>query len=335
MSPTVSVLMATYNMAKYLPVAIQSVLDQEFEDFELLIGDNVSTDETSVIARRFSSLDSRVKYHRNEEHLTAAENFNACLERSDSRSKYWIMLASDDWWKPEMLRTLVDIAEVDPTLTFVHCDATIVDPDGQPIGVKYSELWPQIQTPQHGRHQAAEALFHGCYVMALATLVNRNMKDAIYPVSPLMDPSLVLAPDHNLWLQLMIRGAKAFFIDEPLAYYRKHQTAMTMPWNDVARLHEEVMIFGEKLNSGCPSRLEPIRLEALRNRYAQLGFGSLATKDCAEAQHYLEQAIAIPGRRRLDIFCARWISALPLPSSFLAGVWKSALNFNELVGKTR
>jgi glycosyltransferase involved in cell wall biosynthesis len=327
--------MATYNMAKYLPIAIQSVLDQGFEDFELLIGDNVSTDETSDIARRFASLDPRVKYHRNEEHLTAAQNFNACLERSDSGSKYWIMLASDDWWKPEMLRMLVDIAEADPTLTFVHCDARLTDADGTVSDTRYSDLWGYMEIPPHGPHYGAAELFHGCYVMALATLVNRQNKDHIYPQRPLMDPSLRLAPDHNLWLQLMVRGAKAFYVDETLVYYRKHKDAMTMPWNDHTRLYEEIEIFGEKLKGVCPPELEPLRLQALQNRYAQIGFDCLTLKEPVRAAHYLREATRVGGKSRLDISCARLLSALPLPANLRAGLWQQALRANEAFGRPR
>lgn len=335
MTPTVSILMATYNMAQYLPDAIESVLAQDFQDFELLIGDNVSTDQTSDVARRYAMKDPRIKYHRNAVHMTAAENFNACLQRSDPESKYWIMLASDDWWKPELLRMLVQTLEDDPALTFVHCDAALTDPAGNPIGVKYSDLWSYMSTPGHGPHTATEDLFHGCYIMALATLVNRKNKDRIYPVSPLMDPSLRLAPDHNLWLQLMVRGARAFYFDEPLAFYRKHPSAMTMPWNDVASLREQVSIFREKLAGVCPSELEPIRLEALRSRLAQLGFNSLVSEQPREANELLRQASAIRGLRfRLDVPVARFVSVLPLSANRRANLWQRAVSANRMLGRT-
>jgi glycosyltransferase EpsE len=327
--------MATYNMSAYLSDAIQSVLDQEFQNFELLIGDNLSTDDTSKIARQFALKDSRVKYHLNEKHLTAAENFNACLDRSDNRSKYWIMLASDDWWKPELLRTLVGIAEQDQALTFIHCDARLTDADGTPSETKYSDLWNYMRIPGHGPHYGVEPLFYGCYVMALATLVNRANKEFVYPQHPLMDPSLRLAPDHNLWLQLMVRGAKAFYYDESLAYYRKHKDAMTMPWNDRQRLHEEIRIFGEKLQGVCSPELEPLRLKALRNRYAQLGFDYLSINEPEQAADLLREAARIGGERRLDIFCARVLSALPVSANVRAGLWQQAVRANGTLGRSR
>lgn len=336
MAPTVSILMATYNMAQYLPDAIESVLAQDFTDFELLIGDNLSTDDTSDIARRYAEQDARIKYHRNTVHLTAAENFNACLERSNPGSRYWIMLASDDWWRPNLLRRLVEILDDDPSLTFVHCNAALTDPAGHPTGTTYADLWDHMTIPDHGPHTAAAELFHGCYVMALATMVNRENKERVYPVTPLMDPSLVLTPDHNLWLQLLVRGARAYYVEEPLAFYRKHDTAMTMPWNDVARLREEVVIFRDKLAGACPPELEQVRLEALRNRFAQLGFACLASGEPAEAGKHLKLASAIQGlSSRLDIPVARLVSALPLPAKHRADLWRHAVRTNQAIGRAQ
>lgn len=334
-APKVSILMATYNMATYLPVAIQSVLDQEFTDFELLIGDNRSTDGTGDIARQFAARDPRIRYHLNDRHCTAAENFNACYERSNPESHYWIMLASDDWWQPNLLRTMVDIADQDPELVFVHCDARLTDPEGRPTAIRYSDLWNYMSIPEHGPHYGAAELFHGCYVMALATLVNRNGKNRIYPATPLMDPSLRLAPDHNLWLQLMVRGAKAFYVDETLAFYRKHVDAMTMPWNEYPRLYEEVEIFGDRLRGACSAELEPLRLEALRSRYAQLGFHYLSTQQPDRARDLLSRAHGIEGIRRIDIPFARLVAAFPVPARMKAGIWNLAVRGNSALARFR
>ena len=65
----------------------------------------------------------------------------------------------------------------------------------------------------------------------MAGLINRRMREQIYPTKEFFDPELKLAPDYHLWLQLLIRGAYAYYIPEPLAYYRKHEEAMTMPTN--------------------------------------------------------------------------------------------------------
>ncbi|MDQ4078980.1 MAG: glycosyltransferase [Chloroflexota bacterium] len=333
MTPVVSVLIAAYNMGSYLPIAIESVLAQDFDDFELVISDNMSTDETSDIGQRYARQDARIKYFRNSVHVNAAENFNLCYQRSNPAAKYWAMLAADDWWKPGLLSTLVGVADRDPSLTIIHTDATLTHADGNPSSVKYSELWNHftIPIPGHGPHQGVRQLFQGCYIMALATLVNRDMKEHILPTGRLMDPSLMLTPDYDLWLQLFVRGAKAFYVDEPLAYYRKHDTAMTMPWNDLRRLREEMMIFKEKLAGICPPELEELRVETLQSRLAHLGFELLAAEQPNEARRLLREAGALHSRRRLDIPVARLVSGLPLPAPLRASIWQQAVRGHQML----
>jgi GT2 family glycosyltransferase len=334
-TPVVSVFIATYNMGLFLPTAIESVLAQDMGDLELVISDNVSTDETNEITQQYARLDARVKHLRNNVHVNAAANFNRCYQHADARSKYWAMLAADDWWKPNLLSTLLVVAEQDPSLTIVHTDASLTNADGELLNTKYSELWNyfSVPVPGHGPHQGVRQLFEGCYIMALATLVNREMKERILPTGQLMDASLMLTPDYDLWLQLFVRGARAFYVDEPLAYYRKNDLAMTMPWNDLRRLREEITIFREKLAGVCPPELEALRLSSLQGRLAHLGFELLATKQPDEARQLLREASALDARRRLDIPVARVVSRLPISAQLRASIWQQAVRGHQMLGR--
>ena len=75
-TPRVSIGLPVYNGEKYLEGSIQSILSQTYEDFELIICDNCSTDTTPQICERFAQQDARVRYHRNPENLGANGNFN-------------------------------------------------------------------------------------------------------------------------------------------------------------------------------------------------------------------------------------------------------------------
>jgi glycosyltransferase involved in cell wall biosynthesis len=335
MTPVVSVFIATYNMGVFLPEAIESVLAQDFADFELIVSDNVSTDDTCDIVERYARQDARVKLVSNTTHVNAAANFNRCYQHAHPDSRYWAMLAADDWWKPQLLRTLVEIAERNPALTIVHADAHLTDAGGQLLNVKYSDIWSSfsIPVPGHGPHQGVRQLFEGCYIMALGTLVNRAQKERLVPTGQLMDDSLMLTPDHDLWLQLFVRGAQGFYVDEPLVYYRKNERAMTMPWNDLRRLREEVIIFRDKLAGVCPPELEPVRITALQNRLAQLGFQLLADHEPDAARQLLQEASALEARRRLDIPVARIVSGLPLPAQLRASIWQHALRGHQMLSR--
>ena len=91
MSPKVTVCIPTFNRAGYLQEAIQSVLDQSFTDFELLVSDNASTDDTADVVASFA--DSRIRYHRHTENIGIGGNHRACAELTQTE---WIAFLSDD-----------------------------------------------------------------------------------------------------------------------------------------------------------------------------------------------------------------------------------------------
>jgi len=112
--PRVSIGLPVYNGEKYIREAIESVLDQTFKDFELIISDNASTDRTEQICREYVDKDPRIRYYRNEKNLGAAKNFNRTFELS--HGEYFKWLASDDAIESEFLTCCVDLMDSDPTL---------------------------------------------------------------------------------------------------------------------------------------------------------------------------------------------------------------------------
>ena len=100
-SPRVSIGLPVYNGERFLVQAIESVLAQTFEDFELIVCDNASTDASGAIAQTYVERDSRVRYFRNASNLGAARNFNRTFELS--RGEYFKWLAADDLIAPTYL----------------------------------------------------------------------------------------------------------------------------------------------------------------------------------------------------------------------------------------
>lgn len=108
--PLVSIGFPVYNGGKFLRTAIQSLLDQTHVNFELILSDNASTDDTSAICREFAERDARITYVRNATNIGALANFLSVL--SQARGDYFMWAAHDDWWEPEFieenLRELAD-----------------------------------------------------------------------------------------------------------------------------------------------------------------------------------------------------------------------------------
>ncbi|PZA06420.1 MULTISPECIES: glycosyltransferase [unclassified Meiothermus] len=313
--PEVSVLMATYNYARFLPTAIESVLAQEMEAFELIIGDNASEDHTPEIVAEYAARDPRIKSFRNPTNLGVVENFNRCFLSMSPQSRYFILLPADDWWTPQTLRRLLEVAQAHPEVAIVHADAYRTDEACRLLN-RYSEFMRQ---PPEGLHQAVSLLMQADYIPAQCALVNRKYIQE----KPPFDPELRHVHDMHLWLRLLLQGHTAYYLAEPLAYIRKHAAALTTEANIEARLREEVRMF-EKLAPLTPPRLEPARQEALANRLAALSFHLLGVSKIEEARALLQKTVQVSPQTRLDLAVARWIAALPLPKNTRAQLWNLA-----------
>ena len=104
-NPCVSVCIPTFNRCDFLKESIESVLTQTFEDYELLISDNASTDMTEELVRSYR--DKRIRYSRNLNNIGVRNNMNNCLALS--RGKYITILPDDDVMMPENLTKKVHV----------------------------------------------------------------------------------------------------------------------------------------------------------------------------------------------------------------------------------
>ena len=98
--PVVSVVTPIHNTAEFLPECIDSVLAQEFRDFEYIVVDNASTDGSGRIAAEYALKDDRIRLFNTERLLTQVENYNFALARISADSKYVKIVQADDWIFP-------------------------------------------------------------------------------------------------------------------------------------------------------------------------------------------------------------------------------------------
>jgi len=107
--PALSIGMPIFNGEKYVSQAISSLLSQSFEDFEVIISDNCSTDGTEIICREFSEKDTRIRYVRQSENLGALRNFEFVLGAASADFFMWA--ACDDVWSPDWIKEIFQIAQ--------------------------------------------------------------------------------------------------------------------------------------------------------------------------------------------------------------------------------
>lgn len=137
MPPKVSLGMPVYNGERFIRETLDAILNQTFQNFELIISDNASTDRTATICQEYVAKDPRVRYYRNSQNLGAASNYNRVFELSTG--KYFKWAACDDLLLPDYLERCVDILDRFPTAVLCYTQEFFVDESGQPIK-EHSEL---------------------------------------------------------------------------------------------------------------------------------------------------------------------------------------------------
>lgn len=126
--PRVSLGLPVYNGQKYLEETLVSILNQTYSDFELIISDNASTDQTQTICRSYMAQDRRLRYYRNERNLGVAPNYNRVFALSSG--EYFKWADYDDLLAPEFLSRCVDVLDQEPTVAVCFHSVQLIDEHG-------------------------------------------------------------------------------------------------------------------------------------------------------------------------------------------------------------
>jgi glycosyltransferase involved in cell wall biosynthesis len=195
--PLVSVCVPTYNYARYLPRAVESVLDQSFEDFELIVIDDASSDDTAEVMAQYT--DPRLTFIPREENVGLFANFNDCAERA--RGKYLKYLCADDWFEPGILEQSVALLEAEPGLVVATTADWIVDDDGVRHGAHEPAFGPAGRVPAA---RVVELFKTGFNVIGMPT--NATIRRDDFLAVGGFDAAFAPAADVHLWLKLLARG---------------------------------------------------------------------------------------------------------------------------------
>ena len=209
----VSVCLPTYNGAEYVEEALRSILDQTYQDFELLIVDDGSTDATLDIVQSFS--DPRIKLHRNPERLGIPANWNRCLELA--AGEFVCVFHQDDVMLPENLERKVRLLSADETLGFVHSGVEpLVDESAPSSFANWIEDATE-DTVFDGLEYFRTLLLRGNRVCAPTVMARRH---ALLEQGG-FNKDLGFACDYAMWLRLCMTY-RVGFLARPLVRYRWH-----------------------------------------------------------------------------------------------------------------
>jgi glycosyltransferase involved in cell wall biosynthesis len=143
--PLVSIGLPVLNEESYLRQTIKALLAQDYENFELIISDNASTDRTAAICREFSERDSRVNYHRHQTNVGGVKNFNGVFELATG--KYFMWAGGHDLWGPTFISRAVSVLESDPEVVLVFARAMLIDIHGNHLSGMADDLDTRALSP--------------------------------------------------------------------------------------------------------------------------------------------------------------------------------------------
>jgi glycosyltransferase involved in cell wall biosynthesis len=208
--PLISVLIPAYNCAQYLAATIESVLAQSCADFELIVVDNNSADETLAVVSRYS--DPRLYYVKYKETVPMGENWDRCL--SLAAGKYVCLLHADDQFQPRCLEVESQIMEADPAIGYVYSAVNFID-EKQAVLQRHSPFPESYVRP--GREEFRQSIL-GNYVFCPSVMVRRECYSRVGGFKP----GLKCALDWDMWLRLDLASGKVGYSAELLAAYRVH-----------------------------------------------------------------------------------------------------------------
>jgi glycosyltransferase involved in cell wall biosynthesis len=277
--PLVSVCMPAYNSSRWIGEAIESVLAQTWDNFELVIADDASTDSTVAIARSYS--DPRIRIETGRRNVGSSRNSNAAVGLSTGT--YVKFLHADDTLAPQCIEEMVGLAAEDERIGLVFAQREIlVEADDPAWSQRYSKLherFRHLQRSNDGRVLFMQLLEAGVEENWIgeptAVMVSRSCLEE----SGLFNPRVYQIPDLELWMRIMLRH-RVGFVDRPLCVYRRHGQSYTAAnrrvgrdWLDRLWLLER-LLREDALRPDERETIERLRRAALR-RAVRSQFGRL------------------------------------------------------------
>ena len=269
MNPTVSFVVPCYKLAHLLGECIASILSQTYTDFEILVMDDCSPDNTAAVAASFQ--DPRVRYIRNATNLKHLQNYNKGIGLA--RGKYiWLISADDCLRRPYALERYVRLLEEHPNVGYAFCSAVGLF-NGEETGVLDYSVHGEGDAIIPGRQFLAK-LVHANTIVAASGMVRRECYDKV-GLFPLDMP---WGGDWYLWCAFALHFDVAY-LAEPLVCYRRHNSSMTnvlMHGNIDACYSDDIKIpwiIKEMVDKSGYARLARECLRAIANEYAHSMMG--------------------------------------------------------------
>lgn len=228
MNELVSIIMPSYNTAKFIPETIESVLAQTYENWELIIVDDCSKDDTDAVVAGYT--DPRIRYLKNEKNSGAAVSRNRALREAKGR---WIaFLDSDDLWVPEKLQKQIEFMEKNG-YGFSYANYVEIDEESKPLGVR-------VTGP---KHVTKAGMYAYCWPGCLTVMYDAER------VGLVQIRDIKKNNDYAMWLKA-IHKAECYLLDEVLGSYRKRAGSISRhSYTALIKWHYKLFREAEQMNA--------------------------------------------------------------------------------------
>lgn len=204
--PLVSIVLPIYNGEAFMRESIDSCIAQTYQNWELLIVDDCSTDATAVIAKEYEAKDRRIRYYKNEVNLRLPRNLNRGF--SLAKGEYLTWTSDDNYYKPTAIEKMVEVLEQTAN-EFVFANCYLIN--------EKNEIVTKTAIPKDYMHAIWDNNFVGACFMYTRK---------VYETVGEYDPDQILCEDYDYWLRIFARYSVAC-IEEILYYYRVHENSLT------------------------------------------------------------------------------------------------------------
>ncbi|HEY9179707.1 MAG TPA: glycosyltransferase, partial [Candidatus Baltobacteraceae bacterium] len=240
--PLVTTIITSYNYARFLPAAIESALEQDYPNHEVLILDNCSTDNSREIIERYTA-DARVRAIFNESNLGLIGNYNRGLEQASGT--YIVLLSADDLFFPGHLRRSIEYYRSNPQTDLMYTPYYIIDASGAVLERSTAYGIPNVES-YADRNEFADLLQYDNYMYLPSILVNRNLYEQYGGFAT----EIPVAADYEICLRWIAAGKRFGFLNEPAVAMRRHASNRS---GDAyvetgAQLREHVWILDKYIN---------------------------------------------------------------------------------------
>ncbi|MBE9127279.1 MULTISPECIES: glycosyltransferase family 2 protein [unclassified Coleofasciculus] len=288
--PNVSICIPTYNRANYLVYSVNSVLNQTYNDFELIICDDGSTDNTAEVVSQWN--DSRIRYIRHPKNIGRSKNMRSGFDAA--QGTYFIKFDDDDALTPEFLERTVAVLDAEPTVDFVCTNHWVINQKGDRM-----ESATQENAAKWGKDKLKEGIipdlmrqtFEYQSLQVGSTLFRRAcLEDVDY-----MRPEADGCEDFDLLVRLAIAGKQGYFLPEYLMEYRFHGGQTSLKQN----LHFlKAKVFCINSYQFPDEELEAVRIKKLAWTQEALGLRLIENGDTVKGRQMLRESVEVLGSSR-------------------------------------